>query len=756
MQGLLQRLQQTLSFGSEKEGHGTRRIVSFTIGFAAACGLLIYVDSWGCRLLGFSAVLLLCLVRRNRESLWKRALLMVLGGLTGFFWVNGYSERYLEPISPMDGQTLHCILRAEDYSRETTYGISVSARMECAGKNYPVTVYLDPADAVEPGEQLEGDFRFRLTTEDGENPSSYYPGKGIFLLAYQEGDVVRTPGEPSFRDIPAKLRRQIGEILDRYIPESGFARALLLGDTSGLSYCVDTDLKVSGIRHVAAVSGLHISIFFTIISAITFKKRFLTVFAGLPMLALFAAVAGFTPSVNRACVMCALMLLAQLFRREYDGSTALSTAVLAMLLWNPYTITSVSFQLSVASVCGLLLFTPGIGNFFKKRIPQKRKYTFLLHKIASGVAVTLGAQVFTVPLCAYYFGMVSLVGILTNLLTLWAISLIFCLLVATCLLSLFTPALAKLTGTVAGFFIRYVLAVAHSIAAFPLAAVYTESIYIVVWLVFSYLLLGLFFLTGKRKPGAFLCCCALGLCVALTVSWLEPVSSDVSFTVLDVGQGQCLLYQAQSRTYVVDCGGDSDDRTADLAAQTLLTRGFTHVDGLILTHLDRDHAGGAENFLSRIQTDLLIVPEYPAEITVPEETQIVCAQQDLRISDGFSEISIFAPVFHGSGNEMSLCVLFDTEKCDILITGDRNGFGERSLLRHAQIPDVDILVAGHHGARDSTCEELLQTANPEIVCISAGEGNPYGHPAPETLQGLQNYGCTVYRTDQNGTITIRR
>ena len=178
--------------------------------------------------------------------------------------------------------------------------------------------------------------------------------------------------------------------------------------------------------------------------------------------------------------------------------------------------------------------------------------------------------------------------------------------------------------------------------------------------------------------------------MALTVSWLEPVSSDVSFTVLDVGQGQCLLYQAQGRTYVVDCGGDSDDRTADLAAQPLLTRGFTHVDGLILTHLDRDHAGGAENFLSRIQTDLLIVPEYPAEITVPEETQIVCAQQDLSVSDGISEISIFAPVFHGSGNEMSLCVLFDTEKCDILITGDRNGFGERSLLRHAQIPDVDI------------------------------------------------------------------
>jgi len=100
--------------------------------------------------------------------------------------------------------------------------------------------------------------------------------------------------------------------------------------------------------------------------------------------------------------------------------------------------------------------------------------------------------------------------------------------------------------------------------------------------------------------------------------------------------------------------------------------------------------------------------------------------------------------------------LFDTEKCDILITGDRDGFGERSLLRNVDIPKVDVLVAGHHGAKNSTCQELLEAVRPEIVCISVGEGNPYGHPAPELLERLAEFGCAVYRTDQNGTITIRR
>jgi competence protein ComEC len=78
------------------------------------------------------------------------------------------------------------------------------------------------------------------------------------------------------------------------------------------------------------------------------------------------------------------------------------------------------------------------------------------------------------------------------------------------------------------------------------------------------------------------------------------------------------------------------------------------------------------------------------------------------------------------------------------------------LLRHTDLPDVDVLIAGHHGSRHSTSEELLREVTPETVIISVGEGNPYGHPAPELLQRLQDFGCIVYRTDQNGTITYRR
>ena len=78
------------------------------------------------------------------------------------------------------------------------------------------------------------------------------------------------------------------------------------------------------------------------------------------------------------------------------------------------------------------------------------------------------------------------------------------------------------------------------------------------------------------------------------------------------------------------------------------------------------------------------------------------------------------------------------------------------LLRNAELPNVDVLVAGHHGAADAACQELLDAVQPEIVCISVGADNPYGHPAPALLERLAKQGCAVYRTDQNGQIIIRR
>ena len=513
-----------------------------------------------------------------------------------------------------------------------------------------------------------------------------------------------------------------------------------------------------------AVSGLHVSILFGLLSLVTLKNRFLTALVGFPLLTLFAAVAGFTPSVTRSCIMAGLMLLALLLNKEYDAPTALSFAVLVMELCNPLVITAVGFQLSVVSVGGIQLFHPGLSAWLKGKLGEEKGRSLrkrLKSAVISSVSITISATVLTTPLSAYYFGTVSLIAPLTNFLVLWLIAGIFYGVVAVCLLSfVWLPGATGLAWAIS-WPVRYIYRITGLLSRFPLAAVYTESRYIVWWLVFVYILLAAVLLRKNRKilmPG---CLAVLTLCGSLLISWSEPAMDNCRLTVLDVGQGQSILLQSEGKTYLIDCGGDNDEMTADLVARTLLSQGISRLDGVILTHLDRDHAGGASYLLSRIPTQLLLMPytAEPEEAAALEEKtsgQAVLVRKDMVLSYGNTKMHIFSPYYAGSDNENSLCILFDTEKCDILVTGDRSGFGERLLLRKNVVGDVDVLVAGHHGSDNSTCEELLSAVKPEIVCISVSEDNPYGHPGGELLKRLEAHGCTVYRTDKDGTIIIRR
>ena len=230
---------------------------------------------------------------------------------------------------------------------------------------------------------------------------------------------------------------------------------------------------------------------------------------------------------------------------------------------------------------------------------------------------------------------------------------------------------------------------------------------------------------------------------------------------MDVGQGQSILLQSEGRTFLVDCGGSSDTKSADIAAETLLAGGTDHLDGIILTHFDRDHAGGIFNLLTRISADWILVPKCrDSEVTLQQlesymPGKVTVVSETSEISYDNTVMTVFPPVLERSGNENSLCILFRGEKYGTLITGDREHLGESVLLKQTDLPEVDILIAGHHGAEDSTTQQLLDAVRPEYVFISVGK-NRYGHPHDALLARLKNNGCIIYRTDQNGDIVFRR
>ena len=722
-----------------------RKLMWAALGFAAGCGFCTYVspDSILPGLIFFALGGILCALFRGQRNV---CLLVMLGGLAGVGWYGLFAQNRLEPLLAVDGTEAAVTIRVTDYSWDSDYGTVCDGEISLDGRSYAIRYYCNDDLHLTPGDRVTGTFRLRYTP-GGEESATFHPGQGIFLLGYQRGDLEIARGEPDWSDLGAELAHWLKIRLKLILPADvvAFAKALLLGDSTELSYEVNTAFQLSGIRHIMAVSGLHVMLLYSLLSMVAFRNKWLTAVLCLPVLVIFAAAAGFTPSVVRASIMVALMILARLFDREYDPLTALAFACLVMLMGNPLVITSVGFQLTVASVAGIHLLGEPLRMWLQGRLGTK------LNWLSASLSISLGAMGLTSPLCALYFGSLSLVSIVANLATVWVVNLCFNGLILGLMVSLLSLKWAAVLGGVLAWPIRFVLAAVKFFGGWPLAAVYTASPYIAVWMVFLYLLLAVFLLGFRKRPGRLIACGALGLCFALTASYMEPKLDECRVTMLDVGQGQSILLQSGGKNFLVDCGGDFEEDAADAAAEVLLSQGIRTLDGIILTHWDVDHAGGVPLLLTRVETEQLYGP-------VPEARELsgIWIEQKAEILFGGGKITLFPGKYGEEDNENSLCVLFETENCAILITGDRSSEGELLLLLEEDLPKVDLLVAGHHGSKNSTSERLLETVQPTYVFISAGKDNSFGHPAPELLLRLQSFGCRVYRTDLHGTIIFRR
>lgn len=748
-----------------------RKLMWFTIGFFAACLLGSYI--WTIQWVLVPAVLSVCvtagLYLRFRSNICRRIMAVGFGFCLGIVCFLVYDAVYTQPVRELDGQTVELELTTYTYSWETDYGSAVDCYMELEGKRYKVRLYLNEAREIEPWTLIEAPVKLRLTTDGGQNEPTFHRSNGILALCYQRDEAAFSARDKSAAGylVTAQqtVRKKLTGIIDECFPgeTAAFAKALFLGDQTDMTYEMHTDFSVSGISHIVAVSGLHISILFGLVYTVTFKRRQLLAIIGIPVVFLFMAIAGFTPSVTRAGIMQILTILALCMNREYDPPTALSFAALVMLLVNPLVASSVAFQLSVGSVAGIFLFSNPIRDWLADRIPEKKSKLWkkLKNWLISGISVTLSAQFFVMPLVAVYYGTVSLVGIVTNLAVLWVVSFIFCGVMLVCLLGLFSLGAAKAAAWVITWPIRYVIGTAGLLAQVPMAAVYIKSPYIVIWMVLCYGLILLLISGRSKRPLICACIAGLGLCTALTLSWLEPMLYDHRVTAVDVGQGQCIILQHKGKTFVVDCGGDYADDAADNCAQLLLSMGIRRIDGLILTHYDADHAGGAPYLLHRIDADALYLPvaadgDTASLLSAAGDAELIWIGQDLHLESEGMWITLYAPEIASKGNESSVAVLFQTEKCDTLITGDMDQLRETLLLYRTDLPELEVLVVGHHGSKTSTSIEFLNATTPEVAMISVGEDNSYGHPAREVLERLEAAGCEIYRTDESGDIVFRR
>ena len=171
---------------------------------------------------------------------------------------------------------------------------------------------------------------------------------------------------------------------------------------------------------------------------------------------------------------------------------------------------------------------------------------------------------------------------------------------------------------------------------------------------------------------------------------------------------------------------------------------------------------GIPELLERLEVGLLVLPDVEEDDPLRREITALAEEKGIEtlflaedgdVTFGESALRIYAPLGSGGANEEGLSVLCTAGDFDGLITGDMNDTVEKRLIKYGSLPDLELLVAGHHGSKYATSEELLLATTPELAVISVGY-NTYGHPAPETLERLAAAGCAIYRTDWSGTVTI--
>lgn len=307
-----------------------------------------------------------------------------------------------------------CLVNAQILALDFSSNNSFPAEITFNGEKIKVYAYIENCD-VQAGNILKGELLLSAPKKDKNSSfdfASYLSGRNIYLSAYGE-DLQHTNKKPPFlRNFIYEIRRKLSNISKDNFDGNSLAlfSAMVFGDKRFFTDELSTLLQKAGQNHIAVVSGMHLSIMSTVIMMIIglfFGKKRIGSVISIGAVIFMTLITGAGASVVRACVMCILFHASKLLRRETDGLTSLSIAVLLMVMYNPFIINNAGFVLSVLSVLGIILYSKKFINLLQKFMPEVA---------ANATGVCLGAQITVVPAVMYYFGIITPYAIIGNLL----------------------------------------------------------------------------------------------------------------------------------------------------------------------------------------------------------------------------------------------------------------------------------------------------------------------------------------------------
>ncbi|MCR4901939.1 MAG: DNA internalization-related competence protein ComEC/Rec2 [Butyrivibrio sp.] len=640
---------------------------------------------------------------------------------------------------------------------------------------------------------------FHPATNPGEFDSPQY--YQILKIKYriQKGKIIASDRKIDFyKEALFKIRCSLERVLDNSLEakDSSIMKAVLLGDKAFMDEEIKELYKRSGIIHILAVSGLHISIIGMGLYK-TLRKvgcnKYVAALVAMTFMWSYGIMCSMSASAFRAIVMFILRLCAGLLGRTYDMLTAMAVSGLLLIIEQPLYLNHSGFLMSYGAILAIGFVIPvlkeDVGKAFgliylnaDNRIGLKAMDIagYFITAMTGSVSILL----VTLPVYMDYYYTVPLYGFILNLLVLPLMPFLMVSGIGCMVVGYFLP----LGGVVFGQAIHAVLSIyeyACRIADYlPGGVIYTGyagrvKAFIYLTALGIYVLLKLHKKLSDRLPQGITFGIRYGILFIGMVILCSRERYDIRLTFLDVGQGDAIVMECRGDAYLIDGGSTSKKNVGKYQLKPFLSyEGIGRLKAVILTHEDEDHFSGMLELIEDTQKggiaiDNLILPEVSEDSKGDNYKRLCRAAEDNNIKISYIKrgdilsqqgvlLKCLGPVQDmetDSPNEYSTVLYIQKDSFKALLTGDIEGRGQENLKEYLkneapEVSELTLLKAAHHGSRYTTDEEFLQRVRPLVTVISCGENNKYGHPHKELMERLERNRSRIYVTKDFGAITV--
>lgn len=679
--------------------------------------------------------------------------------------ITGYTSDYLEDLegntAAVTGRVVSIVKKDDEYFKLQLSDVSIISDNGARSykKKILVNVYSDIADyrtVLWDRVYITGEVSI---PKERSNPGTfdyrrYLKSIGIRCIITAENiENVKKAGGIAALLKSAKCRT--ADIFESALgDDSAVVMGLLFGETSGIDEDIIETFRRGGTAHVLAVSGLHLGLLYSFLCRFKRKKRSIPADIAIVLaLSAYTALAGFTASVVRACLMIFIHIAGNHLNRRYDLISSTCVSMIIILAVNPMQIYSAGFQMSFLAVITLGIMIPLI---------QKKIKGILLPMIA--------VQTGMVPYTMYVFNYVSLTSVISNIPVYFIAAAMIpagISVIAFCWL----PVIAKPAAMITGLFVKLLLwcndfTYMGGVFTFDVAS--PSVIFLAVYYIFIFYMcseagqIALIRRNYKKIAAVF---AAAVICGAGCSVYLSDGFEKTDMVFVDVGQGDCLHIKAGGKNLLIDGGGSFNYNVGKSTLKPyLLKNGVTKIDMAIATHLHTDHYQGLKELSQTYRIKKLGVYEansvnenHLKKEFKTDEILYLAAGDVINMGRNVS-VEVLSPdrgnpLDEKDENKNSLVLRVNVKGSSVLMTGDIDEKGEKTLIADTDIK-TDILKIAHHGSRYSSCEKFIAVAAPKIAVIQVGK-NTYGHPSEEVIKRLEEHKITVLRNDEQGAVGIR-